>query len=131
MFFGIRPTSVVRAPPSKRSPRAARSLRIKKRTLAAAPPRSPARRMIRARHRYPWEEGSAARPMSEQKLFAIPPRPDEPDPADAAARRGEIPLPNDIRSFMLTGIFALLVFYTLYLGKEVFLPIMFAVLLKL
>ena len=68
---------------------------------------------------------------SEQKLFAIPPKRDEPDPAEIAARRGELPLPNDIRSFMLTGIFTLLVFYTLYVGREIFLPIMFAVVLKL
>jgi predicted PurR-regulated permease PerM len=69
--------------------------------------------------------------MSEERLFAVPPDQDEANPADIAAKRGEIPLPSDIRSFMLTGIFTLLVFYTLYFAREVFLPIMFAVLLKL
>lgn len=69
--------------------------------------------------------------MSEQKLFAVPPCRDEPGLGDITAKRGEIPLPGDMRVFLLAGIFTLLVFYTLYLGREVFLPILFAVLLKL
>ena len=69
--------------------------------------------------------------MSEQKLFAVPPSRDEPSADDVAAKRDRIPLPGDMRTFLLAGIFTLLVFYTLYLGREVFLPILFAVVLKL
>lgn len=69
--------------------------------------------------------------MSEQRVVALPSEREEPAPSDVAARRGELPLPSDIRSFMLTGIFTILVFHVLFVGQEVFVPIFFAMLLNL
>src|SRR5262249_56068453 len=65
--------------------------------------------------------------MSEPRVIAVPQRHD-PVPPEVGR---EIPLPRDVRSFMLTGIFTILLFYILYLGSEIFLPITFAVLLRL
>jgi predicted PurR-regulated permease PerM len=56
---------------------------------------------------------------------------EEPPPAEIAAARGEILLPRDPATFLLSGIFTLLLFYSLYLTSEIMLPIMFALLLKL
>jgi predicted PurR-regulated permease PerM len=56
----------------------------------------------------------------------VPDRSD--DPPD---KRLAIPLPQDIQSFLLMGIFSLLVFYTLYFTSEIMLPIFFAFVLNL
>lgn len=57
-------------------------------------------------------------------------------PADETASGAETapvasPAPPAIRSIMLTGIFVLLVFYTLYFTAEIAIPLVFALLLKL
>jgi predicted PurR-regulated permease PerM len=56
---------------------------------------------------------------------------EEPTPAELAAARGEMLLPRDPRNVLLTAILTLLVFYSLYAAREIMLPIMFALLLKL
>jgi predicted PurR-regulated permease PerM len=68
--------------------------------------------------------------MNDERTLPLP-HEDEPSPGDLAAARGELSLPRDPRSLLLTGIFVLLVFYTLYFASEIFLPVCFAVLLKL
>ena len=49
----------------------------------------------------------------------------------SAAEREQITLPQDLRSVMLAGIFAIMGFYTLYFCRSIFVPILMAVLLKL
>jgi predicted PurR-regulated permease PerM len=66
-------------------------------------------------------------PMSEQRVVVVPSRKD-PVPPEVGH---EIPLPRDARSFMLAGIFAFLLFVALYVGREIFLPIAFAAMLRL
>jgi predicted PurR-regulated permease PerM len=51
--------------------------------------------------------------------------------AEAQERQAEMPLPQDIQSLLLLGIFALLLFFALYFTGEVVLPILFAVILYL
>lgn len=63
-----------------------------------------------------WSEGSS--------------RPGEEAPPEAEVARVEPPLPG-IRSVILSGIFVLLAFYTLYFTAEIAIPLAFAVLLKL
>jgi predicted PurR-regulated permease PerM len=53
------------------------------------------------------------------------------DPPLLAERREEMPLPQDIQSLLLLGIFGLLVLYTLYFASEIVLPIAFAFVLYL
>jgi predicted PurR-regulated permease PerM len=53
------------------------------------------------------------------------------DPLDLGVRRAEMPLPQDMQSVLLFGIFGLLMFYTLYLASEIVLPIAFAFVLYL
>jgi predicted PurR-regulated permease PerM len=69
--------------------------------------------------------------MSEQILDFDVAAKEGPAPADVVAARGEIPLPSNPRSFLLTGIFLMLILYSLYFAREIVLPIMFAFLLKL
>jgi predicted PurR-regulated permease PerM len=70
--------------------------------------------------------------MSEQRVVPISPRSDESSAADKdATKPSEMPLPGDIQSFLLAGIFTLLLFGVLYLAGEIFLPIMFAFVLNL
>ena len=60
--------------------------------------------------------------------------PDEPRPGDGselADRREEMPLPQDMHTLLLLGIFGLLMFYTLYFASEIVLPIVFAFVLYL
>ena len=68
--------------------------------------------------------------MSEQRWVETATT-EEPTPADVAASRGEIRLPQDYRSFMLTGIFVLLGFFALYFAREIMLPVSLALVLKL
>src|SRR5438270_539845 len=42
-----------------------------------------------------------------------------------------LPLPQDLQTALLVGIFALLVLYTLYFAREIVMPILFAGLLNL
>jgi predicted PurR-regulated permease PerM len=53
------------------------------------------------------------------------------DFADLAKPTDEMPLPTDLRSILLLGIFVLLTFYTLYFAREILLPIIFAFILNL
>lgn len=76
--------------------------------------------------------------MTDETWPADLPRPAQvtPPDTDAAAlarghRAASPPLPQDVRSVMLTGIFVLLVFYTLYVTAEIAVPLLFALLLKL
>ncbi|HEX7968489.1 MAG TPA: AI-2E family transporter [Stellaceae bacterium] len=70
--------------------------------------------------------------MSESTWPEVPSR-----PADDAAVEPEVsrveppPLPRDVRSVALTGIFVLLIFYTLHFTSEIAIPLVFALLLKL
>jgi predicted PurR-regulated permease PerM len=48
-----------------------------------------------------------------------------------AEKREEMPLPQDMQSLVLTGIFCLLILYTLYFASEIVLPIVFAFVLNL
>jgi len=57
------------------------------------------------------------------------PRPD--DPPEPAGRREEMPLPQDMHTLLLVGIFSLLTLYSLYLASEIVLPIVFAFVLYL
>jgi predicted PurR-regulated permease PerM len=60
--------------------------------------------------------------------------PDDPRPRDRselAERREEMPLPQDLQTLLLLGIFGLLLFYTLYFASEIVLPIVFAFVLFL
>ncbi len=50
---------------------------------------------------------------------------------EAQMRQAEMPLPQDIQSLVLMGIFALLFFFALYFTGEVVLPIIFAIVLYL
>jgi predicted PurR-regulated permease PerM len=68
--------------------------------------------------------------MAEQRLVEIV-TDDKPTPADKTASKGEIQLPQDYRSFMLTGIFVLMTFYTMYVAREIMLPVFLALVLKL
>jgi predicted PurR-regulated permease PerM len=53
------------------------------------------------------------------------------DRPELAARREEMPLPQDMQSLLLLGIFGLLAMYTLYFASEIVLPIVFAFVLYL
>jgi predicted PurR-regulated permease PerM len=53
------------------------------------------------------------------------------DFADLAKPTDEMPLPTDLRSILLLGIFVLLSFYTLYVAREILIPILFAFILNL
>jgi predicted PurR-regulated permease PerM len=54
-----------------------------------------------------------------------------PLPAASGAEDEDLPLPKDVHAFLLFGIFALLLFYALYVAAHVLLPVMFAFLLQL
>jgi predicted PurR-regulated permease PerM len=59
---------------------------------------------------------------------------DEPrtrEPRELAGRREEMPLPQDMQSLLLLGIFGLLMLYSLYFASEIVLPIVFALVLYL
>ena len=51
--------------------------------------------------------------------------------ADLARSTDEMPLPTDLRTLLLLGIFVLLSFYTLYFTREIAIPIVFAFVLNL
>ena len=51
--------------------------------------------------------------------------------AAQAERRDAMPLPRNLQSLLLFAIFLILVFYTLYFTGEIFLPIIFAIILYL
>jgi predicted PurR-regulated permease PerM len=53
------------------------------------------------------------------------------DSADLARSTDEMPLPTDLRTLLLLGIFVLLSFYTLYFTREIAIPIVFAFVLNL
>jgi predicted PurR-regulated permease PerM len=53
------------------------------------------------------------------------------DFADLARSTDEMPLPTDLRTLLLLGIFVLLSFYTLYFTREIAIPIVFAFVLNL
>jgi predicted PurR-regulated permease PerM len=53
------------------------------------------------------------------------------DPAELAEKREEMPLPQDLQTLLLVGIFGLLMLYTLYFTSEIALPIVFAFVLYL
>jgi predicted PurR-regulated permease PerM len=53
------------------------------------------------------------------------------DFADLARSTDEMPLPTDLRTLLLLGIFVLLSFYTLYFTREIAIPIVFALVLNL
>jgi predicted PurR-regulated permease PerM len=53
------------------------------------------------------------------------------DFADLAKPTDEMPLPTDLRTILLLGIFVLLGFYTLYVAREILIPILFAFILNL
>jgi predicted PurR-regulated permease PerM len=53
------------------------------------------------------------------------------DFADLAKPTDEMPLPTDLRTILLLGIFVLLSFYTLYVAREILIPILFAFILNL
>jgi predicted PurR-regulated permease PerM len=59
------------------------------------------------------------------------PGPAEDARAEAAAEEFEAPPLPGVRSVMLTGIFVLMLFYTLYFTAEIVIPLIFALLLKL
>jgi predicted PurR-regulated permease PerM len=52
-------------------------------------------------------------------------------PLEPAAVRQEMPLPQSLQTFLLIGIFSILVFYTLYFVSEIVIPIIFALVLNL
>ncbi|HEX4113444.1 MAG TPA: AI-2E family transporter [Stellaceae bacterium] len=52
-------------------------------------------------------------------------------PPAAAPARPEIELPTEFRNVVLTTILAIIVFYTLYLARAVFVPVLLAILLRL
>jgi predicted PurR-regulated permease PerM len=51
--------------------------------------------------------------------------------ADFAKPTDEMPLPTDLRTILLLGIFVLLGFYALYVAREILIPILFAFILNL
>jgi predicted PurR-regulated permease PerM len=51
--------------------------------------------------------------------------------ADFAKSTDEMPLPTDLRTILLLGIFVLLGFYTMYVAREILIPILFAFILNL
>jgi predicted PurR-regulated permease PerM len=53
------------------------------------------------------------------------------DFADLAKPAEEMPLPTDLRTILLLGIFVLLSLYTLYVAREILIPILFAFILNL
>jgi predicted PurR-regulated permease PerM len=53
------------------------------------------------------------------------------DFADPTRSTDEMPLPTDLRTLLLLGIFVLLSFYTLYFTREIAIPIVFAFVLNL
>ncbi len=53
------------------------------------------------------------------------------DFADLAKPTDEMPLPTDLRTILLLGMFVLLSFYTLYVAREILIPILFAFILNL
>ena len=53
------------------------------------------------------------------------------DQSEGAARREEMPLPQDLQTLLQLGIFGLLMLYTLYFASEIVLPIVFAFVLYL
>jgi predicted PurR-regulated permease PerM len=64
----------------------------------------------------------------DSNLIELPPL----EAAEAIAdRREEMPLPQDMQSLVSTGIFCLLILYTLYFASEIVLPIVFAFVLNL
>jgi predicted PurR-regulated permease PerM len=65
-----------------------------------------------------------------QEFGSYAPRPAEDTPAEPEAQGLAAPLPG-VRSVMITGIFVLMLFYTLYFTAEIVVPVIFAVLLKL
>lgn len=69
--------------------------------------------------------------MSEEARTAAELRPEADESSAAAASAGLLAFPRDLRTTMLAGILALLVFYTLYFTAEIAVPLAFAVLLKL
>ena len=74
--------------------------------------------------------------VSEPLAVGTPPGPtsstDSAGAADRAGeRRGPLPLPRNFQTFLLLGIFTMLLFYTLYFTGEVVLPVIFAFILYL
>ena len=53
------------------------------------------------------------------------------DFADLAKPTDEMPLPTDLRTMLLLGIFGMLSFYTMYFAREILIPIFFALILSL
>jgi predicted PurR-regulated permease PerM len=53
------------------------------------------------------------------------------DFADLAKPTDAMPLPTDLRTILLLGIFVLMTFYTLYVAREILIPILFAFILNL
>jgi predicted PurR-regulated permease PerM len=53
------------------------------------------------------------------------------DFADLAKPTDAMPLPTDLRTILLLGIFVLMSFYTLYVAREILIPILFAFILNL
>ena len=61
-----------------------------------------------------------------------PPRdPSKADSPEAARRRAEMPLPQNMQTLLLLGIFGLMILCTLYFTAEIVLPIVFAAVLYL
>jgi predicted PurR-regulated permease PerM len=54
-----------------------------------------------------------------------------PPSAEALLRQAEMPLPRNLQSLLLMGIFVLLLFFALYSAGEIVLPILFAIILYL
>ncbi len=69
--------------------------------------------------------------MSDETLLEARSRPAEEIVAAAEPADAETPTFPPMRSVMLTGIFVLLLFYSLYFAAEIIVPLCFAVLLKL
>jgi predicted PurR-regulated permease PerM len=67
-------------------------------------------------------------PITDEPIADDLPAEGEPSDFDAAADR--IPLPQDMSTALLAGIFTLMMFYTLYFTREIVMPVLFAGLLN-
>jgi predicted PurR-regulated permease PerM len=72
----------------------------------------------------PADPAVARRGLPAEPIVAEP-------PSDTQEAQAEMPLPQDLRSLLLVGIFTLLLFFALYFTGEVVLPILFAIILYL
>src|SRR5580704_1136524 len=81
----------------------------------------------------PGAEQAAKLPHGEESVTLVTaPAGDAGSSAAAASgRRMAMPLPRNLQTFLLFGIFTILLFYTLYFTGEVLLPIIFAMILYL